>query len=103
MVDPPLAHWSSESEQLTFALLLRKQLTSLLTPSLGGKKKAGKSVNSLDPRLLQSGATLTSTGYVIYEGATEYDSGSFSLPQYSTVFQAELIASFVPSLVYFII
>ena len=31
-------------------------------------------------------------GYVLYEGTTEYDSGSYSLPSYSTVFQAELVA-----------
>ena len=34
----------------------------------------------------------TGTGYVVYEGADEYDIGLFSLPPYSTVFQAELVA-----------
>ena len=32
------------------------------------------------------------TGYVIYEGTTEYDTGSYSLPSHTTVFQAELVA-----------
>ena len=31
-------------------------------------------------------------GYVLYEGFTEYDTGSYSLPSYSTVYQAELVA-----------
>ena len=34
----------------------------------------------------------TGTGYVIDEGATEYDFASFSLPPHSTVFQAEVVA-----------
>ena len=34
----------------------------------------------------------TGTGYVIYEGANEYDTGSFSLSPSSMVFQAELVA-----------
>ena len=32
------------------------------------------------------------TGYVLYEGTTEYDTGSYSLPSHSTVSQAELTA-----------
>ena len=32
------------------------------------------------------------TGYVIYEGTSEYDNGSYSLSPHSTVFQAELVA-----------
>ena len=32
------------------------------------------------------------TGYVLYEGTMEYDTGSYSLPPHSTVFQAELTA-----------
>ena len=32
------------------------------------------------------------TGYVIYEGTSQYDNGSYSLPSHSTVFQAELVA-----------
>ena len=32
------------------------------------------------------------TGYVLCEGAMEYDTGSYSLPSHSTVFQAELTA-----------
>ena len=34
----------------------------------------------------------TDTGYSIFEGTNEYDYGSFVLPEYSTVFQAELVA-----------
>ena len=33
-----------------------------------------------------------SAGYVLYEGTNEYDTGSFALPPYTTVFQAELVA-----------
>ena len=32
------------------------------------------------------------TGYVIYKRTTEYDTGSYSLPYHTTVFQAELVA-----------
>ena len=32
------------------------------------------------------------TGYAIYEGTTEYDAESYSLPSHATVFQAELVA-----------
>ena len=34
----------------------------------------------------------TGTGYVLYEGTDEYDTVSFALPPYTTVFQAELVA-----------
>ena len=34
----------------------------------------------------------TGTGYSIFEGTNEYDTGSFTLPEYSTVFQAKLVA-----------
>ena len=34
----------------------------------------------------------TGTGYAIYEGTSEYDTGSFAHPTYTTVFQVELVA-----------